>query len=113
MIIIIYSCTIVSTFFYPLGYIADVLLVILSFLIIYFCYRKTNGFWDLAVLYANHILAVCISSFLITNLYYEKISNDDMTRVVGNIGTLILMIMTLLLVSIGIFLRLRNTKEKK
>ena len=71
----------------------------------------THKILELLFLYANLLLSVYIGSSFSTKLYYERVSSDDMTLIVGRVFMYIALAVTVL--AVLIFAMVRVVKNKR
>ncbi len=90
-----YICVLFGTLCYSAGFCTHILITLISVLMTYIGYKFTHMIVDILFLYVNLLLSTYIGSKYATMLYYENISSDDMSLVVGNIFMSISLLSTL------------------
>lgn len=86
------------------------LCIILQIVLTILNYKTANGSKSLAVLCANHLLSTIIANKLSTNLYYNNISSDSESLVVGNLGLIVGSVFVFMLSLISILIKKSKLK---
>lgn len=103
--VLIYVCVLFGGLCYAGGFATDILIVVFAGCSVYVAYVATRGIWELLFLYANLLFSVYLGSSLVTRLYYERISSDDMSLIIGNALVQISLVVTAILICIGVLIR--------
>ena len=111
VLLLMYICAPVGLICYGAGATIDIMIVILAVVFAYVGYIATHKILELLFLYANLLLSVYIGSSFSTKLYYERVSSDDMTLIVGRVFMYIALAVTVL--AVLIFAMVRVVKNKR
>ena len=112
VLLLMYTCSMVGLVCYGAGGIIDIMIVLLALAYTYVGYIVTQKVFDLLFLYANLLLSVYAGSYFATKLYYERISSDDMTLIIGRIFMYISLSVTILFACVFVVIRLIRTNTK-
>ena len=112
----IYTPVLFSWLLYPLGIGATLLLTVFSLCLSYVGFQFTKKIVELIFIYLNLLLSFFIAARSATQLYYNNISSDDMTIIVGDIFTIgaisIILFASLILLIIRI-IRIKNQNSNE
>ena len=86
-VILMYSCALLGAGLYVIGVYADFLSTFVAVLLSYLAFTKSNAILDLLFFDINLLLSIFISGRCSTLLYYNNISSDNMSLIIGNIFT--------------------------
>ncbi len=86
-VILMYSCALIGAGLYVIGVYAGFLSTFVAVLLSYLAFTKSNAILDLLFFDINLLLSIFISGRCSTLLYYNNISSDHMSLVIGNIFT--------------------------
>lgn len=86
-VILMYSCALLGAGLYVIGAFADFLSTFVAVLLSWLAFTKSNAILDLLFLDINLLLSIFISGRCSTLLYYNNISSDNMSLIIGNIFT--------------------------
>jgi len=113
VLLLMYTCSMVGLVCYRVGGIIDIIIVLLALAYTYVGYVVTQKILDLLFMYANLLLSVYVGTYFATKLYYERISSDDMTLIIGRIFMYISISVTILFACVFVVIRLLRTNMKK
>ncbi len=90
-LLLMWICTLTGAAGYRLGFVTHIAICLMSIVLTFIGYKLTKQPWELLVVYADLLLSVYIGSALSTRLYYNNISPDDMSIVLGGYFTMLSM----------------------
>ena len=109
-----YICAVFGVLCYHAGFVTNILIALTAVFLAYIGYKFTRGIFDIAFVYINLLLSVFVGSKYATKFYYENISSDYMSLVIGDIFLYILLAFILIFIITFMIIRIvKTTKTKK
>lgn len=108
-----YICVLFGILCYSAGFAINILITLTAVILSYIGYKYTRKIIDLSFLYINLLLSIYIGSKYATSLYYNNISSDNMTLIVGDIFLYVSLTVALLCIIIFTAIRIMEIRKSK
>ncbi|MBQ3082040.1 MAG: hypothetical protein IJC49_06270 [Clostridia bacterium] len=109
-----YICALTGRFLYEHGAYTDMYIILQAPFFAFLGYSVTKGFLDLLFIDINLLVSVFLGSYCSGVLYYQRVSSDMMSLVIGELFIYIALGFTLISVAVFLVFRgVRLSRKKK